>query len=337
MNNRKILIIFAFLCSISVIPDSFGEKKYDSLVYSPIRPDNSDIDVVPSNDEIKNDMQILEQFTDTIVLFDSKYAAEGVLEIAQELDMRVVLIVDLYKDEKINMDMIEVALVENRHYSSLDTVIIGSNEIADKTMDIPKLIEFIDYARFLTDGKDIKISSMNNAGIWIKDVDRKLSNSVDVIYFDSFQYHDKAVVEKAVSNTIDQIQTMQGFFSDKETISMVGWPTQGSNSATVPNQTKFTNALLEKSPSKLVFFEAFDESWKSKVTGTPEEAFWGFIDADRNIKEGILKIAQETDVKEPQDYIDSMIITGLSLAAIAIGTKVATMIMSPKIGGMTNS
>ena len=32
---------------------------------------------------------------------------------------------------------------------------------------------------------------MNNAGIWIKDRDKKLSNSVDVICFDSFQYHDR--------------------------------------------------------------------------------------------------------------------------------------------------
>ncbi|MGH1567216.1 MAG: hypothetical protein ACRBB5_07360 [Nitrosopumilus sp.] len=62
---------------------------------------------------------------------------------------------------------------------------------------------------------------MNNAGIWIKDRDKKLSNSVDVICFDSFQYHDR-VTRKALDATINQIQTMQEFFSSKETIPMAG-------------------------------------------------------------------------------------------------------------------
>jgi len=274
-------------------------------------------------------MQILKQFTDSVVLFDSKYAATEVLEIAQELDMKVILIVDLYKDETLSENMIRITIEENKNYNSLDTVVIGSNEIADRTMDITKLVEHINYTKFLIYEKDIKVSSMNNAGIWIKDIDKELSNSVDVIYFDSFQYHDRATVEKAVDTTINQIQTMQKFFSDKETIPMVGWPTQDSETATISNQIEYTNSLLEKSPSRLVFFEAFDESWKSKVTGMPEEAFWGFIDADRNIKEDILETHQDITIKEPQNHIGSMIVVGASLAVIATGTKIAARIMSP--------
>lgn len=262
-------------------------------------------------------------------MFDSKYAATEVLEIAQELDMKVILIVDLYKDETLSENMIRITIEENKNYNSLDTVVIGSNEIADRTMDITKLVEHINYTKFLIDEKDIKVSSMNNAGIWIKDIDKELSNSVDVIYFDSFQYHDRATVEKAVDTTINQIQTMQKFFSDKETIPMVGWPTQDSETATISNQIEYTNSLLEKSPSRLVFFEAFDESWKSKVTDMPEEAFWGFIDADRNIKEDILETHQDITIKEPQNHIGSMIVVGASLAVIATGTKIAARIMSP--------
>ena len=274
-------------------------------------------------------MQILKQFTDTIVLFDSKYATSEVLGIAQELDMNVILIIDLYKDETISKKMIKIVIEENKNYYSLDTVVIGSNEIADKTMDITKLVEHINYAKFLIDEKDIKVSSMNNPGIWIKDMDKKLSNSVDVIYFDSFQYHDRATVEKAVDATINQIQTMQEFFSDKETIPMVGWPTQGSESATISNQIEYTNSLFEKSSSRIVFFEAFDEPWKSQATGMPEEAHWGFIDADRNIKGNILEIHQGITNKEPQKHIGSMIVVGVSLAVIATGTKLAARIMLP--------
>ncbi|MGH1567217.1 MAG: hypothetical protein ACRBB5_07365 [Nitrosopumilus sp.] len=65
------------------------------------------------------------------------------------------------------------------------------------------------------------------------------------------------------------------------------------------------------------------------MTGMPEEVFWGFIDADRNIKENILESHQSITIKEPQNHIGSMIVVEVTLAIIAVETKVAARIMSP--------
>jgi len=339
----KILLIpviaILLLSILSTVPVSFADKKYDSLVYSPIRPNSSAFSQGPSYDQIKNDMEILSQYTDSIFLYDSMYATSDVLSIAEKYDMKVTILVDLERNAEKNNILIDNVINSANRHVTVDHIVIGSNEIYNETTDISKLRDIIEMVKSRT---NVKVSSLNNAGIWLDEKNHILADVVDVIYYDNFEFLNGGTPSDAVTRTTEIMKTMKKVFPDKESIVMVGWPTDGNEQASVDNQVEFTNMLLEKSTDNVLFFEAFDEAWKA-YNSDRTEAYWGFIDADRNIKENLV----ETHIEFPttSEIVDTAITISVvgATSGIIASTKhglfegIVTIIKSGMIDNIVTS
>lgn len=283
-----------------------------AICYSGYRAGQSPKTVVPSKEEIAEDLKILANDGYRYLrMYDPNDHARRVLEIIREekLDMKCLIGID--SDPEVNnpgcpwerQDRTEEELEANkkRNDGELEKLIAMANEFPDEIIALSvgnentpewgahmvteeRLVEHADKLKVAT-GKPITFCE----GIFEWPNLQELPKHLDFISVHSYPWHYGKTVDVAAKMNADHYYEMKNLFRDKQVIfTEMGWTTnsvgnQNDAQASVENQHKYItelNAWLEKEQVVAFIFEAFDEPWKASST-EKSECNWGLYTVDR--------------------------------------------------------
>ncbi|MGA1864327.1 MAG: hypothetical protein ACMUHX_04630 [bacterium] len=159
---------------------------------------------------------------------------------------------------------------------------------------------------------------------------RELVDIGDWLFPDAHLYWDiqeKRTPEKFFHKLIEDYRRLDGISKKPVLIKTIGYPSGGNSDATEENQAELFQLILENAKHpyervRFVYFEAFDQQWK---TWHPIEAHWGIFKSDRTPKKGSNYIGKSVIIKIPhtkdetKDYwIKILNSRGMIISVIAI-------------------
>jgi len=364
MNNSILFILIVVtLCSFFVpniasqnIPVAYAEKIQDifeekiSINYSPYHGyDNNGrkYDPIhgpyPSFSEIEEDVKQLSFVSNHI----RTYSTLGNLKKIASLGEKYGVIFDIgmliHEDENLTEQEIQnIIAIANTYESSVRSVVIGSDVLFQENVDVDKLLEIKDKIKAKIP-ESINITSSNPHVSWL--AYSGLFKEFDVISVNIYPYWDGKFVEDAPGIVRGEIQAVQKAVKQENPDAIVivgetGWPNSGPTIckaiASPGNQASFltkTQELLNKINTDVIFFEAYDESWKtinqipnidrimrdcemSREDFNNVEKRWGIFDEDGKIKKNMMR-----PFVKPTGYIENKIITNEENSEVVVEIK----------------
>lgn len=178
--------------------------------------------------------------------------------------------------------LIEIA---NSHHN-VKRIIVGNEAILRNELDLPQLIEYINYVKSKT---RIPVSTAETWTYWSKTPE--LAKHVDFIAAHILPYWEGIDVSAAVDFVATHSQELREAYPDKPLLlAETGWPSRGRMRgeavASVANQGIFLRNFIKMAKdTHLDYFimEAFDQPWKEVNEGAVG-AYWGVFNTDKEAK-----------------------------------------------------
>ena len=297
-------------------------NKFAVLNYSPYRdgqtplPDEHGEVIMPSLNEIEEDIQNLKQLTNAIRTYEIDL---NVLEASYKFDMGVHLGAYLVAEQghEYSYEVIEKNKLKNletldsiidaandpKYKGVIKSLIIGNEIKLHNYMSEGRLVEYINYVREKTEGKFPVTSALllGPGGYGQLGPSDYFGSQVDYILYHHYPFWERLPVRKSKHSIIMGFKYMRHRFPHKElALGETGWATQGATYMTSEtseiNQAIFINDLfyevntsydpdVRKLGKRIMYFQAFDESWKiANNEGGTLAAHWGIFDKDRKPK-----------------------------------------------------
>lgn len=283
-----------------------------AICYSGYRRGQSPMTVVPSKEEIAEDLMILvKEGYKYIRMYDPNEHARRALTVIREnnLPMKALVGIDSMNEinnpgcpwDNQNFSEEELLAHKERNDGELEKLIELVHEFEDEIIAVsvgnentpPWGAHMVSEERLIEHADKLKAATNKPVtfceGIFEWPNLKELPKHLDFISVHSYPWHNGKTVDVAAGLNAEHYYEMKKLFSDKEVIfTEVGWTTNSKGNAndaqaTVANQKRYfgeLNAWLEKEQVVAFLFEAFDEPWKSDG---PEksECNWGIYTVDR--------------------------------------------------------
>lgn len=313
------LVLIALSLYITNPSKEFNSNPYiHGAAYTPYGINQNPIDSDPSLNQIYEDLKKLK---DNGIYNIRTYSTTGnhynIAEIADSLNMKVIIGVWISKDLERNQKEINNAISIVKKNKNIDGVLIGNEAILRKDVTVPQLQGYV--SEFKKEVKRIKVSTAEPWSIWLANID--LAKNMDFIavhilpFWENTQSTQNQSLKEFVLNTITELRTT---FTLPIVVTEIGWPSNGRSTWTaVPSLLDQALIVRDIMPelSKIgipsYVMEAFDQPWKYRIEGSVGP-HWGIFDARRE-----LKFPMSGPVYEYKSN-NSYILTGITIAALIL-------------------
>jgi len=265
-----------------------------SLCYSPyVNGENPETgDEVPIA-QIEEQLSLLRPYADTIRTFGVSGELYKLFKIAKETyGYRVIAgcwIEAGYTEEQVTQAL--DALVDIADNGWCDIAVVGSECLYREDYTQEQLAEYVQYVKQNIENRAITVTSSNTAAGWLEA--DTLAAACDVIMATYYPFFNGEAVENAAKSLEGMYNQLKERYPDKRIIfSETGWPTEGSAEGdAVPSEENaalyFSDvyAWAEANQVEVVYFSAFDESWKTEGTYGDIGAHWGHFTGDGVLKD----------------------------------------------------
>ncbi|WXL27176.1 glycosyltransferase [Ectopseudomonas mendocina] len=262
-------------------------EQISGFSYSPFRAgQNPQQGTYPSDDQMREDMELLSTHTNNIRTYSVDGALERIPQLAEEFGLRVTLGIWISPDLERNEREIAKAIDIANHSRSVVRVVVGNEALFREEVTVEDLIKYIDRVRAAV---KVPVTTSEQWHIWEKYPE--LAKHTDLVAAHILPYWEFIPMEDAGHFVLDRARDLKKLFPKKQLLlSEVGWPSngrmRGGADASQADQAiylrKLVNSLNSKGYSYFVI-EAFDQPWKASDEGSVG-AYWGVYNLDRQPK-----------------------------------------------------
>ncbi len=288
-----------------------------AICYSGYRDGQSpDSDVLPSYEEIKQDLLMLEGRWDSLRLYASDTHSAMVLEVICKEDMPFDVMLGAYiiaelsnpecpwgaeytaeqlqeNKEHNQAEITKLIKLANKYQDIVSSVSIGNEASVSWTDHLVPVDSLCAYAKQLKAAVTQPVTFCENYVPWLDKL-KPLVDEIDFISIHTYPVWEYKSIQEGLSYTIDNYNAVAQAYPDVQiVITEAGWATasngQGIDVDKVNEvyQKQYFQQLMDWSEQEQVlvyYFEAFDENWKGSCDPFEPEKHWGLYKADRTPK-----------------------------------------------------
>jgi exo-beta-1,3-glucanase (GH17 family)/cellulose synthase/poly-beta-1,6-N-acetylglucosamine synthase-like glycosyltransferase len=262
-------------------------EEISGFAFSPFQKgQNAIYNVMPSEEEIREDVELLSGTTRALRTYSSLRSLAAVPDIARDYNMDVVIGIWLGMDTIINEDEIQAGIALANASTNVTSVMVGNETILRGEFSATDLGVLMDRVRREV---NVPVSTAEPWHVWLRYPE--LADHVDYITVHMLPYWEGIDVDIAVDYIVDKMEQLEAAFPDKQIlIGEVGWPSDGRTReaavASEANEALFLRRFLHRADElnyDYFLMEAFDQPWKAENEGGVG-AYWGVYDVERNPK-----------------------------------------------------
>ncbi len=262
-------------------------EEISGFAFSPFQKgQNAIYNVMPSEEEIREDVELLSGSTRALRTYSSLRSLAAVPDIARDYGMDVVIGIWLGMDTIINEDEIQAGIALANASTNVTSVMVGNETILRGEFSATDLGVLMDRVRREV---NVPVSTAEPWHVWLRYPE--LADHVDYITVHMLPYWEGIDVDIAVDYIVDKMEQLEAAFPDKKIlIGEVGWPSDGRTReaavASEANEALFLRRFLHRADElnyDYFLMEAFDQPWKAENEGGVG-AYWGVYDVERNPK-----------------------------------------------------
>ena len=288
-----------------------------AICYSGFREGQQPGGIVPSYEEIKEDLLLLQDHWKYLRLYDCDPHAEIVLKVIEQekLPFQVMLgayiIAEMnnfgcpwggkiYTDEELDENCIQnlnqikkLIALANQYPTIICTLSAGNEACVDWTDHYVSVSSVIEYVKLIKKGANQPVTFCENYVPWLNKL-KPLVDEVDFISIHTYPVWEYKNIHEALNYTKENYFSVADMYPDIPVIiTEAGWATNSNgkgieqHNVSEENQEIYYQDLVDWTDNDgiLTFvFEAFDESWKGSNEPLEPEKHWGLFKIDRSPK-----------------------------------------------------
>lgn len=299
--------------------DTLSNMKFNyarAICYSGFREGQQPGGIIPTYDQVKEDLLLIAREWKYIRLYDCDDHAMTVLEVIRKegFDIKVMLGAyilaemnnfgcpwggtyseEILKENKaINLKRIKKLIkTANKYKEIVFSVSAGNEACVDWTDHYVPVSRVIKYVRLLKEGVSQPVTYCDNYVPWVSKL-KDLVAEIDFISIHTYPVWEYKNIHESLDYTKQNYASVANQYPDKMVIvTEAGWATNSNGRGILPhhvseeNQKIYFDDLMKWSSKEkiLVFvFEAFDEPWKGSPEPLEPEKHWGLFRVDRTPK-----------------------------------------------------
>jgi exo-beta-1,3-glucanase (GH17 family) len=298
-----------------------GQWIGNAVCFSPYRRGQSPGKVLPSDEEIYQDLRLVQRYWSLLRLYDSSAVAERTLKLIREHQLPLHVLLGCWVDSEsqpANKALNEQEAARTVRLASEYRDIVLALNVGNETQvtwsgyrSDPEVL--IRYIRRVRGAVSQPVSTADDYSYWKTAESKRVAAELDFLMVNLYALWNGQPLEKALEWTArigEEIRTMHA--GKPIVISETGWATRHDVTKTgagqeaslmkaevsVAAQEEYLRqhyAWVMKNRVPTFLFEAFDESWKGGGAATSPDAaekHWGVFDEDRRPKPSFAKIAE---------------------------------------------
>lgn len=292
-----------------------------AICYSGFREGQRPGGIVPSYQEIKEDLLMLQHHWQYLRLYDCDPHAETVLEVIQKENLNFKIMLGAYivaeannygcpwggtyaeeqlqENKLINLKQIKKLIdLANKYPEIICCLSAGNEACVDWTDHYVPVQNVIEYVRMIKKGAKQPVTFCENYLPWLDKL-KDLVDEVDFISIHTYPVWEYKRIHEAMEYTKQNYYAVADTYPHKPVvITEAGWTTFSNGKGICPSnvneefQRIYYNDLVDWSEQSNILtfvFEAFDESWKGSNEALEPEKHWGLFTVNRQPK----KVMQE--------------------------------------------
>lgn len=257
------------------------------------------IGVQVSEEQLRSRMKIIAPYTVWIRTFSSTRGLEKVGTIARDLNLKTAIGAWLSSDLAANEREIS-NLISAAKAGQVDMAIVGSEVLLRADLTEDQLIGYINRVKQEVPGIIVTTAEVYSVLLSHPNV----VSAVDVVMVNYYPYWEGIKVDDAIAAIHSWHQRVKSMADGKQVIvSETGWPSCGNQvgkAVPLPENanTYFLNFIYWARINNVsyFYFEAFDESWKTKYEG-PQGACWGIWDNEGKLKPNMKYVFDSKNIR----------------------------------------
>ena len=287
-----------------------------AICYSGFREGQEPGGIVPSYDEIKEDLLMLHNHWKYLRLYDCDEHSDTVLEVIQKEKLNFKVMLGAYigaemnnfgcpwggsyseeqltENKKRNLRQIQKLIrLANQYPDIIFSLSAGNEATVDWTDHYVPVKSVINYVKMLKQGAKQPVTFCENYVPWLDKL-KGLVEEVDFISIHTYPVWEYKNIHEALEFTKENYFAVADKYPNKPVmITEAGWATNSNGRGICPSnvseehQEIYYNDLVNWSEEAgiLTFvFEAFDEPWKGSDEPLEPEKHWGLFTVDRKPK-----------------------------------------------------
>jgi exo-beta-1,3-glucanase (GH17 family) len=266
--------------------------------YSPFRDGQAPGAVQPTEAQVREDLEIIQQFADGVRIYGTDGGNALVPALCDELglNLHIGAWIDGLASDGPNVDAL--AAIVNEGHPSIKTAVVGNevlNRVEDNMLTEEDLIAFVAQARAAIT-VPVTIAVAETYPRWME-MRPNLADSVDMIIWHTYGWWSGADINDSAALIYSRYQDMLTNYPNKPMVlGETGWPSMYDNESddlttiavgNEENQWRYYNevlGLLQANGLEAWPFSAFDENWKATSGEGMVGAHWGIFKSDRTPK-----------------------------------------------------
>lgn len=294
-----------------------------AICYSGFRDGQQPGGIIPSYEEVKEDLLLLQPHWKYLRLYDCDEHAQTVLDVIQKekFDFKIMLGAyieaemnnfgcpwggGVYEQEQLELNQTKndkkiQRLVDwaNLYPEIIFTLSVGNEACVDWTDHYVSVQRVIEFAQRVKQFAKQPVTFCENYVPWLNKL-KPLAEVVDFISVHTYPVWEYKHIHEAITYTNENYQAVANNYPNMPVvITEAGWATNSNGRGIEPhnvneeNQKVYFEDLMEWSEKNQVltfFFEAFDEKWKGSSHPLEPEKHWGLFKTDRSAKLGIMSL-----------------------------------------------
>ncbi|OMJ16923.1 Glucan 1,3-beta-glucosidase [Smittium culicis] len=278
----KLSILSVLIATVS------AAGRLNGINYNPKRADGTCGNV----DNIKQDLQVLGAFTDTLRIYSAIDCAQGeaVLRAMEGTSWKLHFgtWVDsndaTYEAEKAEIKRLSTVFNFNNNVKS---VIVGSEPVYRREQTTAQVADKVKQMKAVLQSAGLASMPVTAADTY-NVIDANIVNAVDFVMLHAFPYWEGVSIESATDKMFEHVNQITSIANGKTVmVGETGWPSAGTNfGAAVANVNNAQQYIQEftcrASSSNLdyIWFSAIDASYLNSSGSANVEASWGVIGSD---------------------------------------------------------
>jgi exo-beta-1,3-glucanase (GH17 family) len=281
---------------VAAIPPFTG--RLPVIDYSPYRQGQGPGGAQPSEAQVREDLEILQQLADGVRIYGTDGALSYVPGLCDELglNLHIGAWIDGLASDGPNVQAL--ADVVNEGHPSIKTAVVGNevlNRVEDNMLTEADLIAFVAQARAAIT-EPVTIAVAETYPRWME-MRPMLADSVDMIIWHTYGWWSGADINAAGALIYSRYQDMLANYPNKPMVlGETGWPSMYDHMSmdmtttavgNEENQWKYYRdvlGILQMDGLEAWPFSAFDEPWKATSGEGMVGAYWGIFNEDRTPK-----------------------------------------------------
>jgi exo-beta-1,3-glucanase (GH17 family) len=297
--------------------DTYALAPAKAICYSGFREGQQPGGIIPSYEEVKEDLLILQPHWKYLRLYDCDEHAATVLSVIEKekLDFKIMLGAfieaemnnfgcpwggGIYEEEQLAVNRIRneekiQRLIDwaNRFPDFVFSVSVGNEACVDWTDHYVPVQRVIEFAQKVKQHTRQPVTFCENYVPWLNKL-KPLAAVIDFISVHTYPVWEYKHLHEAIDYTRENFQVVADTYPGKPiVITEAGWATNSNGRGINPervneeNQKVYFEDLMEwceKNNILCFFFEAFDEKWKGSSHPLEPEKHWGLYKTDRTPK-----------------------------------------------------